>query len=304
LIAAGTMQNDDAATDAVNAEAPVERRYPDFICIGAQKAGTTWLDKNLRRHPGLWLPPMKELQFFSHIHLPTARRWTTRQRRQRGSQLLGRYLAKTAQEDWDYRYIARLADIVGGPITDDWYGRIFALASSDRVCGEVTPDYSTLPPEGIAHVLRLSPRVRIIFALRDPIERSWSHIRMTAHTRGIDALEQLEHFARQKDQMVRANYPAIIRAWRAHVPEERFLVTFLDDITAAPQDVLKRVCNFLGVQYGEQVFPRAESPVHAGEAMDMPDSVREILKDRFRPIYDEIAALYPEHGALWRSRYY
>jgi hypothetical protein len=37
---------------------------PDFLGIGAQKAGTTWLYENLRLHPDLFLPRPKELHFF------------------------------------------------------------------------------------------------------------------------------------------------------------------------------------------------------------------------------------------------
>ena len=37
---------------------------PDFVCIGAQKTGTTWLYHMLRQHPGVFLPATKELNFF------------------------------------------------------------------------------------------------------------------------------------------------------------------------------------------------------------------------------------------------
>src|ERR1700759_3980060 len=89
--------------EAERPQSPSEHRYPDFLCIGAQKAGTSWLDRNLRRHPKLWLPPMKELQFFSHLYLPAARKWTTRQRQEKGAKLLKRYLENKTQEEWDYR---------------------------------------------------------------------------------------------------------------------------------------------------------------------------------------------------------
>ena len=42
---------------------------PDFLCIGAMKAGTTWLQVNLGRHPGAWLSPLKELRYFNVVHL-------------------------------------------------------------------------------------------------------------------------------------------------------------------------------------------------------------------------------------------
>jgi hypothetical protein len=279
-------------------------RYPDFLCVGAQKAGTTWLDKNLRRHPGLWLPPMKELQYFSHLHLPATRKWTTRQRRERGSQLLRRYFEKNDSEDWDFGYIARVADIAGGPVSDDWYGRIFSVAGPDRICGEVTPDYATLPDEGIRHVLALSPQIRIILSLRDPIERSWSHIRMLTQAQGVTEVSKLAQFAANADQYKRADYPTIVAGWRKFVPEDRFLTIFMDDIAAEPRRVLEEVCGFLGVPYRDKLFARAANAVHAGKAQEIPPAVLDILKYSFRPIYEKLAALYPEIGARWAARYY
>lgn len=38
-------------------------RLPDFFCIGAQKAGTSWLYHELLRHPDVRMPP-KELRWF------------------------------------------------------------------------------------------------------------------------------------------------------------------------------------------------------------------------------------------------
>lgn len=41
-------------------------RLPDFIVIGAQKSGTTALFKFLSEHPKIYLPPQKEVQYFSN----------------------------------------------------------------------------------------------------------------------------------------------------------------------------------------------------------------------------------------------
>jgi hypothetical protein len=38
---------------------------PNFLIIGAEKAGTTWLYEKLRRHPEVYMPRVKELWFFS-----------------------------------------------------------------------------------------------------------------------------------------------------------------------------------------------------------------------------------------------
>lgn len=39
---------------------------PHFLCIGAQKAGTTWLHTNLTQQKDLWLPPIKEIHYFDY----------------------------------------------------------------------------------------------------------------------------------------------------------------------------------------------------------------------------------------------
>lgn len=40
------------------------RRLPNFLVIGAPRAGTTWIERNLRQHPQVFLPARKELHFF------------------------------------------------------------------------------------------------------------------------------------------------------------------------------------------------------------------------------------------------
>ena len=40
-------------------------QLPDFLGIGAQKAGTTWLHANLAKHPEIFLPKRKELHYFN-----------------------------------------------------------------------------------------------------------------------------------------------------------------------------------------------------------------------------------------------
>jgi hypothetical protein len=37
---------------------------PNFLVIGAPRSGTTWIDENLRAHPDVFVPAVKELHFF------------------------------------------------------------------------------------------------------------------------------------------------------------------------------------------------------------------------------------------------
>ena len=283
---------------------PVEQRFPDFLCIGVQKAGTTWLYRNLRRHPGIWLPPVKELQYFNALHIPHNRKWAANSRRKHGIEVLKYYLDHTTAEKRNYHYIARIAEILDGQISDDWYGRIFSLAKPEQICGEITPEYSKLPREGIEHVLRLMPKVKIILSLRDPIERNWSHIRMHAKKSGGNDLSKLEQLACTPGIMRRADYSVIIANWRALVSDDRLLITFMDDIITEPMQVLEKVCAFLGTDFSPKYFLQADNPVHVGEPMEIPPQIYALLKKQLKPAYDGIVELYPQIGEAWRSRHY
>jgi hypothetical protein len=41
--------------------------WPDFLCVGAQKAGTSWLYHQLTLHPDFWMPPIKEPYYFETL---------------------------------------------------------------------------------------------------------------------------------------------------------------------------------------------------------------------------------------------
>ncbi len=46
---------------------PTRGGEPDFLCVGAHKAGSTWLYQQLDSHPDFWMPPIKELHYFDQL---------------------------------------------------------------------------------------------------------------------------------------------------------------------------------------------------------------------------------------------
>ena len=44
-------------------------RLPDFIGVGAQKAGTSWIHACLYEHPSIYMPSSKEIHFFSNYYI-------------------------------------------------------------------------------------------------------------------------------------------------------------------------------------------------------------------------------------------
>ena len=186
---------------------------PDFVCIGAQKAGTSWFDTMLRQHPGVFLPPMKEVHFFDFIYVPEHRPWVRtsfnkhmHRHRQRGQALAA--------------YFDRL---VAMPRRQDaWYRAIFDHPdAAGRVTGEVTPAYSLLPAAGVERVRTINPAMKVIFILRDPVDRALSQLRMAANRRksdrvGSDWLE--DETSLLPAVLARSAYRENIARWEAVFP--------------------------------------------------------------------------------------
>ena len=53
--------------------------FPDFLCIGAQKSGTTWLHRVLMGHPDIYLPPQKEVHYFNSHYRRHSLAWYSAQ---------------------------------------------------------------------------------------------------------------------------------------------------------------------------------------------------------------------------------
>jgi len=50
-----------------------DAKLPTFLGIGAPRAGTTWLHANLKKHPEIWLTPVKEIHYFDSLQRGNAR---------------------------------------------------------------------------------------------------------------------------------------------------------------------------------------------------------------------------------------
>jgi hypothetical protein len=280
---------------------------PHFLGIGVQKAATSWLWEALRLHPDIWMPPRKELHYFdrstrypSPSHLATDRRWrrafadTPPDRRLRQF-FRDEFRAAVEARDWNAaRWTLRY---FWGGRSDSWYRSLFAPANG-RVAGEITPAYSILDDADAARAAAITPHLKVLVLLRDPVERAWSHARFAASLHAslyevpdLEAVESINRFMDSPVQTLRGDYVRMFEIWTRHLPPERFWIGYHDDVETRPDEVLRGAFEHLGVAATARRKATAVGRVNRSAERPMPEAVRHHLVARYLPEMRRLRAL-------------
>lgn len=217
-------------------------QLPNFLVIGAMKAGTTSLYHYLRAHPQVFMPAVKELDFFAHA-----------------------------------------PERAGGV---EWYRRQFAPAGDDAVAiGEASTLYSKHPrfpgvPERIAaHI----PDAKLVYVVRDPIERIRSHYQHRV-ANGAELAPFERAVFEDPIYLDVSRYAMQIDRYLGCFGRDQLLVVTSEDLRDRRHSVVRDVYRFLGADpdfvppHLDREFYRTERrPTHRPVAW----RVRRALKHRF-----------------------
>ena len=284
---------------------PSKGRYPDFVGIGAQKAGTTWLYRNLRDHPQIWMPK-KEVHYFDQRINDTSfrlrtrlfgRRAEDRAWRQQVKHWTGVHLRKFSLPGllWVYRYYMR-------PPDDGWYSALFA-AGGRKTTGEITPNYSVLGQEQIAHVHDIMPETKIVFLMRNPIERAWSQTVMyfdKKEGRQVEEVREEEFldFTRSQSSL-HTDYLRTLENWGTFFPEKQIFVGFLEDIHFYPNRLLARTYRFLGVDPSAD-YRVIRRKIHSRDVETMPTRLAVGLAEAYLEDAKALEERFGGYASFWR----
>jgi hypothetical protein len=278
--------------------------FPDFIGIGAQKAGTTWLHRNLQAHPEIWMPKEKELHYFNkRINEPSglskmlgdtteARHW-----RKRVQKRLHRQKERLSPREalWDLKYYLQTPN-------DEWYASLFK-PGEDKTAGEITPAYSMLDRDMVSRVHGLMPNAKIIFFMRNPLERAWSQAVMHFNSLNGYEIEQVpadklrRHFDRSGSR-VRTDYLRTLANWGSLYPEDQIFVGFLEDIYFLPMDLLRSVFSFLSVDSSFEP-PGVDQRIHSRSAGEVPLEHMVYLAHSYHDELTRLAERFGGYAKFW-----
>jgi hypothetical protein len=195
--------------------------WPNFYIVGAVKCGTTTLYAELKKHPQVFLPEVKEPHFFTTGPAPAH---------------------------------LELATYVGN---QEKYQRLFRDAQGYPAIGDASPSY-LWDEKAAGRIHEVSPCARIIIILRDPVVRAHSHFLM-ARQSGAESepvfLKALQdevsrgttdwHVSRL--YVLHGKYFQQVQRYIETFGRESVLVLLFDDLTRQPSQVLASVARHIGV---------------------------------------------------------
>jgi hypothetical protein len=248
-------------------------RLPRFLGIGAQKAGTTTLHTLLAAHPQVYLPPVKEVHFFS-LHYAQGAAWYTQQ------------------------FAAAVPDQSCGEITPYYLfhpqapRRIRALLPSVRLIALLRDPVERCLSQYF-HARRLGlESLDLEAALRAEPQR----------LAGADLCLQPaagRHLSHQEHSYVaRSRYEEQLERYETHFPAAQLLVLRSEDLFEQPQYTWQRVLAFLQLDAyalpSGNLAPRVNAG--AGETAAVPQALRAELRQQLNSTYGELERRY---GLCW-----
>ena len=242
------------------------RLLPDFIIIGAQRAGTTSLYNYIINHP--WASPafIKEVHYFdNNFHHGT---------------------------DWYRAFFPT--------ILYKQYKRI--ITHNQFVTGESSPFY-LCHPHAARRIKTLLPEIKLIVILRNPVDRAYSHYHHHVQL-GIESLSfeeaisqepnrltgEYEHMVADHDYysynyqaysyLTRGIYADQLTSWFSFFDSSQLLILDFAGLQKTPQNIMGIVNSFLGLPSRElREYPK----FHESSYLPMKESTRQQLNNYFMP---------------------
>jgi len=164
----------------------------------------------------------------------------------------GQALAEAEGLGWQAANMARraadmeglLAVVEGDRAGDARYAAYLTDGAEGRLVADITPNYAVLPDETLARMAGALPGAKVLYLIRDPLARLWSHARMQAQRfrqahevfeeKANNILWRILHRGQETHILARGDYPGTVARLRRAVPRDRLRVEYCEAMFTAP----------------------------------------------------------------------
>jgi hypothetical protein len=175
--------------------------------------------------------------------------------------------------------------------------------------GEASPSYSLLPCRTIRLIRALVPDLKLIYLMREPISRAWSHARhnfreqeatFKGYSGSLDTVSDEQWIECVTDDWNRlsGDYLGQLQRWLSVFPREQVYLGFFEEIVHSPRRLLREMLEFLEIDpaFADSADVILER-VNIGVPKDLPPRVHQHLAAIHVERTRELAEyLHDEHG--------
>ena len=249
---------------------------PDFVGVGVQKCGTTWLADILSQHPGV-LVNKKEIGFYVH-------------RFHRGY-------------EWYHKWFEDKGERLAGEISVNY----FVTPRPDSTHKEFYPKWN--PRRGMLfwrkrpaardELKENYPGLKVFAIFRNPVDRAWSHYWFWRNRKERlgKRIIPFERMFEDDGRWIRLQgcYADKLAYWREAFPD---MAAFLfDDLRNRPGELAREVYRFIGID--DSFEPVLQKKVNKGKYDPMPPETREMLIEAYRDQIQRFAGMIGRDLSHW-----
>ena len=263
-----------------------------FLGVGAMKAGTTWITNHLKTHPDIYFTYEKELGYFAYLHDEMSKFTLSDDFRIRK---IKNYVEREVGDISNLRNLLYWSvNYLRDPIDDFWYLNNFVLKGNKKYCADFSNLYAHLDDIGWNHVKSITKNLKVIYIIREPLDRLWSHIRFQLMLDGrIEEAKKWDkrefyEFGKQEHIWRNSRYSKIIRTLKKNLNNNQLLILFFEDIKSNPQKLLNKIEKFLNVEERKYDIKQLTKKVNPSKGLQKPEFFDRLFRDE---LYNEIKEL-------------
>ena len=258
-----------------------------FLSVGAMKAGTTWLYEQLKEHPNIYFTPQKEIHYFAN-KAGIEKQLNHRNRLLELKPILEKsasanpeFISDNIDELYWYINYAKAKEI-----SNDWYESLFSLNINKKYCADFSNLYCQMDGNGWNNVFEVAKNVKVIYTLRDPLSRLWSHYKfhMKWINRENEALELcFEEFKELLNEhwfWVNAEYVRNYTLLKENLNKDELMLLYFEDFRENPIKILHNIQDFLGIEKTTPTEEELVKKINITKNFELPDEWRSYMQKK------------------------
>lgn len=209
----------------------------DFFIVGAARCGTTSLYNYLKSNEQIFLPNVKETNFFSEVS----------SHRREDYEL-------PKEDEFYHTKIIKSVEV---------YNALYKKAEKDQIKGDISPSY-LWDLDAARRIYNYNPKAKVIISLRHPVDRAFSHYIMNYYT-GSDKTETFSEAIKATKNLKWSScnqylemglYYKQVKAYFDLFKREQIKVLVYEDWITNTEEELKKVFEFLDLETTAKVVPK------------------------------------------------